>query len=45
MPYVLKRYDVIEGEKVEDFLVDVVKLSEKLANKLLKNGRIIDNKK
>jgi len=45
LPYVLKKYDVIEGEKVEDFLVDVVNLSEKLANKLLKNGRIVDNKK
>ena len=44
MPYVLKKYDVIEGEKVEDFLVDVVKLSETLANKLLQKGRIIDNK-
>jgi 23S rRNA pseudouridine1911/1915/1917 synthase len=45
LPYVLKQYDVIEGEKVEDFLVDVVKLSETLASKLLQKGRIIDNKK
>ena len=44
MPYVLKKYDVIAGEKVEDFLVDVVKLSEILANKLLKNARITDHK-
>ena len=44
MPYVLKRYDVIAGKKVEDFLVDVVKLSETLANKLLKNARIVDHK-
>ena len=44
MPYVLKQYDVIAGEKVEDFLVDVVKLSETLAHKLLKNARIIDHK-
>lgn len=44
MPYVLKKYDVIAGEKVEDFLVDVVKLSETLAHKLLKNARIIDHK-
>ena len=44
MPYVLKKYDVIEGEKVEDFLVDVVKLSETLAHKLLKNARIVDHK-
>lgn len=45
MPYVLKRYDVIEGKKIEDFLVDVVKLSEPLASKLLQKGRIIDDKK
>jgi len=44
LPYVLKKYDVIEGEKVEDFLVDVVKLSETLAHKLLQKGRIIDHK-
>jgi 23S rRNA pseudouridine1911/1915/1917 synthase len=45
LPYVLKKYDVIVGEKVEDFLVDVVKLSETLALKLLKNARIVDHKK
>jgi len=49
LPYVLKKYDVIvdkkaENKKVEDFLVDVVNLPETLANKLLKNGRIIDHK-
>ncbi len=44
MPYVLKQYDVIAGEKVEDFLVDVVRLSETLAHKLLKNARIVDHK-
>ena len=44
MPYVLNQYDVIAGEKVEDFLVDVVKLSETLAHKLLKNARIVDHK-
>jgi 23S rRNA pseudouridine1911/1915/1917 synthase len=44
LPYVLKQYDVIAGEKVEDFLVDVVKLSETLAHKLLKNARIVDHK-
>ena len=43
MPYVLKKYDVVVGEKVEDFLVDVVKLSETLAHKLLKNARIVDH--
>jgi len=45
LPYVLKKYDVIAGKKVEDFLVGVVKLSETLAHKLLKNGRICDHKK
>jgi len=45
LPYVLKKYDVIAGEKVEDFLVNVVKLPEKLAHKLLKNARIVDHKK
>ncbi len=45
MPYVLKKFDVIKGNKVEDFLVDVVKLSEPLAFKLLQKGRIIDDKK
>jgi len=44
LPYVLKQYDVIAGEKVEDFLVDVVRLSETLAHKLLKNARIVDHK-
>ncbi len=44
MPYVLKQYDVIAGKKVEDFLVDVVKLSETLALKLLKNAKIVDHK-
>ena len=49
MPYVLKKYDVIAGKrtenkKVEDFLVDVVNLSETLAHKLLKNARIVDHK-
>jgi 23S rRNA pseudouridine1911/1915/1917 synthase len=31
-------------QKVEDFLVEVVKLSETLANKLLKNAKISDHK-
>ena len=44
MPYVLKQYDVIAGKKIEDFLVDVVKLSETLAHKLLRNARIVDHK-
>jgi len=33
------------GEKIEDFLVDMVKLSDTLAYKLLKNARIVDHKK
>jgi len=44
LPYVLQQYDIIKGEKVENFLVNVVKLSEKLAHKLLKNSRIVDHK-
>jgi len=54
MPYVLKQYDVTAGKKaedkkakykkVEDFLVDVVKLPETLAHKLLKNAKIVDHK-
>ena len=34
-----------EAKKVEDFLVNVVNLSETLALKLLKNARIVDHKK
>ena len=45
MPYVLKQFDVIPGEKIEDFLVNVVLLPENLSLKLLKKGRIIDNQK
>ena len=43
MPYILKQYNVTEREKVEDFLVDVVKLPETLAHKLLRNSRIVDH--
>ncbi len=45
MPYILKQYDVIKGEKIEDFLLNVVKISSHLASKLLAKGRIIDDKK
>lgn len=45
MPYVLKQFDVIAGEKIEDFLVDIVKIELPLAMKLLQKGRIIDHKK
>ena len=45
MPYLRKQYDVTESKKVEDFLVEVVRLSETLAHKLLKNSRIVDHKK
>jgi len=41
----MKHYDVIKGKKVETFLTEVVKLSETLALKLLKNGRILDHQK
>ena len=44
MPYLLKRYAVTQSTKVEDFLVEVVKLSETLAHKLLRNAKIIDHK-
>lgn len=45
MPYVLKRFDVISGVKIDDFLVETVKLESVLAMKLLQKGRIIDDKK
>jgi len=45
LPYILKKYNVTEAKKVEDFLVEVVKLPETLALKLLKNARIVDHKK
>lgn len=45
MPYVLKQYDVIKGEKIESFLVETVNLSDSLACKLLQKGRIIDDKR
>ncbi len=45
MPYVLKKYDIVKGFKIEDFLVEVVNLSAPLAQKLLQKGRIIDDKK
>ncbi|CAA6811908.1 MAG: Unknown protein [uncultured Sulfurovum sp.] len=45
MPYVLKQYDVVKAEKVEDFLVNVVDLSETLAHSLLQKCRIVDHKK
>jgi len=45
LPYILKKYDISEAKKVEDFLVEVVKLPETLALKLLKNARIVDHKK
>lgn len=45
MPYILKQYEAVKGEKIENFLLDVVKLSPLLASKLLAKGRIIDDKK
>ncbi len=45
MPYVLKRFDVISGVKIDDFLVQTVKLEASLSVKLLQKGRIIDDKK
>ncbi|CAA6804931.1 MAG: Unknown protein [uncultured Sulfurovum sp.] len=45
MPYVLKQYEVIKAEKIEDFLVNSANLSETFAHKLLKKCRIVDHKK
>ena len=45
LPYVLKHYDVKNPEKVEAFLVRVVKLSEALALSLLQKSKIVDHKK
>lgn len=45
MPYILKRFDVIAGVKIDNFLVQNVNLEPNLAIKLLQKGRIIDNKK
>lgn len=45
MPYILKRFDVISGVKIDEFLVQNVNLEPNLAIKLLQKGRIIDNKK
>ncbi len=44
MPYLLKKYVVVEGERVENFLVDIVKLSQAMSINLLQKGRIIDHK-
>ena len=44
MPYLLKKYVVIESERVENFLVNVVKLSQAMSINLLQKGRIIDHK-
>ncbi len=44
MPYVLKKYNINKSIKIEDFLLDTLKLKEKLALKLLSKGRIIDHK-
>lgn len=45
MPYILKRFDVCPSIKVDDFLVQTVKLESSLAMKLLQKGRIVDDKK
>lgn len=45
MPYILKKFDVVSGEKIEDFLVKNAGLSKKLSLRLLQKGRIIDDKK
>lgn len=45
MPYVLKKYDAINGMKIEEFLTNVVKLPTNLAFSLLQKGRIVDDRK
>lgn len=40
----MKQYGVTKSKRVEDFLVDAVKLSSALANKLLQRGRVTDHK-
>jgi 23S rRNA pseudouridine1911/1915/1917 synthase len=45
LPYILKRYKVTKGQKVEEFLVETVKLKKGLSLKLLQKGRIIDDEK
>jgi len=43
LPYILKQYSVVKGQRVEDFLANVVKLPKNLANKLLRNSKILDH--
>ncbi len=43
MPYILKQYSVVKGQRVEDFLANIVKLPKNLANKLLRNSKILDH--
>lgn len=45
MPYVLKKYEVLQSQKIEEFLQEVVSLPEQLSIKLLQKGRIIDDRK
>ena len=45
MPYILKRFDVIPGVKIDDFLLQTVKLEASLAMSLLQKGRVVDDKK
>lgn len=44
MPYKIKQYDVIKGQKIEDFLVNHVGLDKKLSLYLLQKTRISDHK-
>lgn len=44
MPYKIKQYEVIKGQKIEDFLINYVGLDKKLSLQLLQKTRISDNK-
>ena len=42
MPYLLNKIKTIKGVKIEDFLINEVKIKESLAQSLLKKGKITD---
>lgn len=44
MPYILKQFDITTSVKIEDFLLDTVKLDNKTANSLLSKGKVLDHK-
>lgn len=44
MPYILKQFSVTTPIKIEDFLVQTVKLDIQTANSLISKGKILDHK-